>query len=264
MKIKSDYIHSHFAGAMSSVLLRKRAIIRGNWTGKKNACISFDCDFPEDMEACEPIVNFLTSKDIPASFAIPGHLIREFPNVVDSLLKNGHEIVNHTLTHPKDFRNMSAEGRQFEIEGFQELMAKEHGYLPRGFRCPHGLRQKSADLFRVLEKNKMYDSSLLGYVAQNIGGIIEIPLTPCPEHTYMAFDSYHHFRFPLVCSSEHKVLKLWQVLLENNAFVNIFLDPIDLTTETRLALLRDMIRSAKNQDFTFNQMCQVYANFSQS
>jgi hypothetical protein len=86
----------------------------------------------------------------------------------------------------------------------------------------------------------------------------EIPLTPCPEHPLMAFDSYHHFRLPVFTSSEKKVLLLWELLLKKNDFINIFLDPIDLTTEARLRLLKEMIKRARDFNFLFIQMGRLY------
>jgi hypothetical protein len=104
----------------------------------------------------------------------------------------------------------------------------------------------------------MYDSSLLGYGIANVDGVWEIPLTPCPEHPLMAFDTYHHFRFPVFISSEKKVLSLWKLLLQKNDFINIFLDPIDLTTGARMHLLKEMIERARDFDFIFIQMGRLY------
>jgi len=258
LKIKSDSLHSLFVRAASSILIRKRDILHGEWGGEKCVCISFDCDFPEDMNACGSIVTFLEAEKVPASFAIPGQLAIAFPSAVDELIEKNQEIMNHTLSHFSNFRNMATCDIRFEVEGFQELMAKEHNYLPKGFRCPHGLRNVSVGLFEILKENSMYDSSILGYNVIKIDGVWEIPLAPCPEHPLMAFDTYHHFRFPLFLSSEKKMLKLWITLLSQNTFINLFLDPLDLVTETRLCLLKNMIRSAKEQGFIFNQTCQIY------
>jgi peptidoglycan/xylan/chitin deacetylase (PgdA/CDA1 family) len=260
MKIKSDYLHSRFAGAMSSVLLKKRDVLRDIWAGQKCVCISFDCDFPEDMKACGPIVDFLTSATVPASFAIPGHLASRFPKVVANLIEYDQEILNHTLSHFSNFRNTNASIAKKEVEGFQELMAKSYNYTPKGFRCPHGLRKISSILFDVLKLNGLYDTSLLGHSPTRINGLYEIPLTPCPEHPFMAFDSYHNFRFPFFCASEKKVLSLWIALLQKNTFINIFFDPIDFAANTRFSLLKQIVENAKAYGFTFTQMGTLFEN----
>ncbi len=259
MRIKSDRLHSVLVGIASELVTGNRYIVDGKWNGERRACISFDCDLASDMGACKRITVMLSETETPTSFAIIGYLARTFPWVVDGLIADGHEIVNHTISHPSNFRSLPIENMRREIEGFQELMLRNHNYKPIGFRSPHGLRRESDDLFAILEKNGMYDSSLVGWGTILKKGIIEIPLTPCPEHHTLAFDSYHNFRFPLVCSSEAKVLKLWHGLTEKRNFINIFLDPLDLITETRLTLLRNMIADAKAKGFVFSQMRQIHA-----
>jgi len=258
MKIKSDTLHSLFIRTISSLAFRRRDILDGSWNGEKCVCFSFDCDYEDDLKACRSIIELLQAQEVSTSFAIPGHLAKNFPEIVKEILKSRHEILNHTLSHFPNFRDMSSNDIRSEVEGFQEFMMQTYNYLPRGFRTPHGLRKKKPELFEILKENGMYDSSILGYGVTNINGMWEIPLTPCPEHPSMAFDSYHHFRFPLVSSSEKKVLRLWTLMLQKNAFINIFLDPIDLADKNRLRLLEQIIGKAKDSGFTFDQMGRLY------
>jgi peptidoglycan/xylan/chitin deacetylase (PgdA/CDA1 family) len=260
MRIINDTLHSLFVEVVSLILLRRRDIIRGYWNGEKCICFSFDCDFRKDMEACKPIIELLRSEEIPASFAIAGNLAQTYPDVIEELIESNFEILNHTMSHPANFRSMSKDDIILEVEGFQEFMMKTYSYVPRGFRSPHGLRKVRTDLFKLLKEKGMYDSSLLGYGIANLNGIYEIPLTPCPEHPLMAFDTYHHFRFPVFSSSEGKLLRLWVALLHQSVFINVFLDPMDLTHRTRLRLhlLEQMIKRAKEYGFCFNRMDKLY------
>lgn len=258
MKIKSDSLHSLFVGVVSFILLRKRDILYGRWDGRKYICLSFDCDYREDIAACKPIIEFLKSEEVPASFAIVGNLAAAFPDTIEELIKNDFEILNHTMSHPPKFRRMASNVIRSEVEGFQEFIMKTYNYTPKGFRAPHGLRKARTDLFKILKERGMYDSSLLGYGIADIDGTCEIPLTPCPEHPLIAFDTYHHFRFPVFISSIKKVLSLWELLLQKNTFINIFLDPVDLTTKTRLQLLEEIIKKARSFGFTFIQMGRLY------
>jgi hypothetical protein len=258
MKLRNDYLHSLLVKTASSVLTRKRDILKGSWNGEKCICISFDCDFQEDMKACAQVVNQMVTNEVFASFAIPWHLANDFPHVIDNLLENQQEILNHTLTHPSNFRSLPTKVIRREIEDYQSLMSKTYNYSPKGFRCPHGMRKINYELFSVLKENEMYDSSLIGQATTNINGTWEILLTHCPEHPSMAFDSYHHFRFPLVSSSEKKFLQLWKTLLLTENFINVFLDPIDFTSEARLVLFEEMIKAAKERDFVFRQMHQIH------
>jgi peptidoglycan/xylan/chitin deacetylase (PgdA/CDA1 family) len=246
------------------MLLKQRDIFDGHWNGVKSVCLSFDCDYPEDIEACKPLIELLLAEEIPASFAVPGYIAKTSSNIIEEIIENKYEIVNHTLSHFPNFRNMSSDDIRVEIEGLQDFMMRTYNYVPKGFRTPHGLRKMTPELFKILKEKEMYDSSLVGYGVTYINGVLEIPLTPCPEHSLIAFDSYHHFRFPLFSSSEDKVLRLWGLLLQRNNFLNIFLDPRDLTTRTRLRMLEQMIKRAKESGFTFNPMNEVYKKLNNS
>jgi peptidoglycan/xylan/chitin deacetylase (PgdA/CDA1 family) len=258
MRIRNDYLHSWFVGAVSLFLSGRRDTIEGDWNGEKCICLSFDCDFQEDMNACTRLVDFLASSEIAASFAIPWFLAEAFPAVIENILEDGQEIVNHTLTHTSNFRNLAIDHIRREIENYQGLMRETYHYLPKGFRCPHGMRQRNDALFEILKKNKMYDSSLVGQAVTNINGVWEISITSCPEHPSMAYDTYHHFRFPLFSSSEQKMLKLWNLLLQETTFINVFFDPLDLVSPARQSMFKNMIDSAEEQGFAFLQMQQIY------
>ena len=262
MSIRNDFLHSHFASITSSVLLRNRDIIDGHWNGAKCVCFSFDCDFREDMDALPAVMEILRLEAVPSSFAIPGHMARLYPQTMEDLINGGHEIMNHTFSHPSNFRQLPEDEISKEIDSFQMLARDYYGYTPKGFRCPHGLRAVNRILFKLLAMRGMYDSSLLGFGVTVIGKVLEIPITPCPEHPFMAFDSYHHFRFPLFSASEGKVLQLWTSLLREAVFISIFLDPMDLTTRARLSLLAQMVMKAKEEGFTFDRMDRLHNGFN--
>lgn len=261
MRIKNDVLHSLFIKLISSMVLWRREILHGRWNEIKCISLSFDCDYREDIEACSSLLEMLQSKDILASFAISGRLAIDFPETIEEIIKNGHEVLNHTFSHPSNFRKLSYTHIKQEVKGFQDLIVRKHNYLPRGFRSPHGLRRRKIELLRVLKEENMYDSSLIGYGVLNLDGVFEIPITPCPEHPLMAFDTYHHFRFPLFSSSEIKVLKLWTKLIQGCNFINVFLDPIDLVSESRLYLLKEIIKKARENGFIFQQMVKIYEDF---
>jgi peptidoglycan/xylan/chitin deacetylase (PgdA/CDA1 family) len=260
VKIKNDNLHSFFVKLASHTLLQGRAISSASWEGSKCACISFDCDFPEDMLACNSVIDILKSKGTPASFAIPGHLVVGFPEVINRILTGGYEVMNHTFSHLPNFRNLDHDSAKLEIEKFQDLMVSTYQYKPKGFRSPHGFRKIEPALFDILKENGMYDSSLLGFGPSKVFGVLEIPLTPCPDHPLMAFDSYHHFRFPFFSASEKRMLGLWKLLLEQNVFVNIFLDPIDFASNKRFDLLNQMINTALSLNFDFIRMDTLFSN----
>ena len=85
---------------------------RNYWNGKKAALtISFDCDYPEDIEAIPRLLQMLTNYEFKASFACVGAWIQKYPKEHAMILEHGHEIVNHTYSHPDN--ELLNPGRKF-------------------------------------------------------------------------------------------------------------------------------------------------------
>jgi hypothetical protein len=199
-------------------------IVNGAWNGDRTLCITFDCDKAEDMNSVRPLLPLLRERSIPTGFALYGKMADRYPKVVEEILRSGHEVINHSFTHIS-FRSLEPSRIKTEIVSFQEQMKERFAYAVRGFRAPHLLWKYDRSLFRILRENVLYDSSYVGSGVAIIDGTIEIPLTPCPLHPLVCFDFAHHFQFPLVRSSFSNFLLLWQRLLKNNDFVNVYLDP---------------------------------------
>jgi len=230
----------------------------GTWSGDKTVALSFDCDFDPDMEAVEPLTRLLMDLSLPASFAIPGYLASRHSAVTSRLIADGFEIVNHTDNHPGDFRSLGHAVQEKEIARAQSRFEEQFGILPKGFRCPHGMRQLNRTLLSLLAQQELlYDSSLVGFGVAKIDEMIEVPVCPCPEHPLTSFDSYHHFRFPGVSASNSKMYDLWTELLEDNELVSVFFDPIDFQSSNRLDLLKRMLEEALRSDFTFRTLAAV-------
>lgn len=253
-----DALHSFLINTASKIFLANRTILKGKWQWEKTICISFDCDYESDMLRLKYLLPLLKKNAICTSFVIPGRLVKKFSATVEILIENGHEIVNHTLTHPNSFRNLSTLEKGKEIQEFQKLMENLFGYSPQGFRCPHLLHQYREELMNVLKENNIkYDSSLLGNCVFLFDNIIEIPLTPCPHHPYRAFDSYHHFYPSIVSESLESFLRGFKQIIEENDLVNIFLDPRDLIDRIPLKTFEEMIYLAKEKDFTFSPLNDI-------
>ncbi|TRZ81135.1 hypothetical protein D4R86_03095 [bacterium] len=248
-------LHSLMLNTISKIFLANRTILHGEYQGEKTICISFDCDYESDMLQLEQLLPVLKKNEVHTSFAIPGWLVKKFPERIKRLIDSGHEIVNHTFTHPDNFRKLSTPDKAKEIEDFQKLMKKLFDYLPQGFRCPHLFHQYPEELTQVLKKNKLkYDSSLLGNCVFMLGDIIEVPLNPCPRHLYKPFDSYHHFYPNILSESLDNFLKDFKQMINENNFVNMYLDPRDLITKIPLKAFEEMICLSKDEGFRFSPL----------
>ena len=91
--------------------------------GKGALTLSFDCDYSKDVEAFPFVLQQLRRHRIPASFAVVGVWVERYPDLHKALLDDGHEIINHTYSHPdneeinpgRKFRLISREEKKEEV-----------------------------------------------------------------------------------------------------------------------------------------------------
>jgi len=206
------------------------------------------------MKRLPSLLGALKEANIIAGFALRGDLVNQRPDLTRKILSEGHEIMNHSFSHPRKFSLVGEQMMRREVESFQELMRKKFGYTPKGFRAPHLMRKYDRNLFRILQQNGLYDSSYVGTGVSLIDGVTEVPLTSCPDHPCVCFDYWHHFQLPLIRSSLTEFFKLWEILFAGGDFVNIFLDP-RLTSDT---LLSEMFKRVP-RSYTFSQLRNIAA-----
>jgi peptidoglycan-N-acetylglucosamine deacetylase len=93
------------------------------------------------------------------SFFIPAWCIEQYPEAVDAILKDGHEIGHHGLIHEDP---IETKGRKQQL-AFEQALAihkKRIGKAPRGYRAPvYNVTQQVIDL--LMKHQFLYDSSLM-------------------------------------------------------------------------------------------------------
>jgi peptidoglycan-N-acetylglucosamine deacetylase len=96
-----------------------------------------DGPHPEHTPA---ILRMLDEHGLKAIFFLIGEKAEAHPHLVAEILRRGHEIGNHTQTHPaKQFWALNPRRMWEEIAGCQEtLLRLAPGYVPRYFRPPAG------------------------------------------------------------------------------------------------------------------------------
>jgi peptidoglycan-N-acetylglucosamine deacetylase len=113
------------------------------------------------------------------SFFAPGWCIEQYPDAMEAILKDGHEIGHHGYLHEDPVKQTDTDQRYwFEraIESHQTVI----GQTPKGYRAPvYNLTQEVVDL--LIEKQFSYESSLMAddvpYVLKTQAGeLIEIPV----------------------------------------------------------------------------------------
>src|ERR1700722_4501570 len=83
------------------------------------------------------ILALLRRYGIHSTFFIPGIVVEQRPQVIDAILKDGHEISHHSHTH-RWIVNLSAEEEQEEMAKGFEAIKRATGTAPRGYRSPAG------------------------------------------------------------------------------------------------------------------------------
>ncbi len=116
----------------------------------KRVVISFD-DGP-DPQWTPKILDVLKQYNVKAVFFTIGLEAEKYPGLLKRVYREGHEIGNHTFTHP-DISNISAQYARVELNLTERLMAAKLGIKPVLFRPPYSIDQEpdTADEVRPLE-----------------------------------------------------------------------------------------------------------------
>jgi len=154
------------------------------------------------------LLNILNEYKIKSTFFV-GVEIK--PNIIKYIYKNGHEIGNHTYTHPVSLINLTSQKKELEIKSSHlillSILKEEYGDASiKGFRAPY--YNYDPDIPKILEKIQYnWDSTkayfpVLGseFKLEKNGNIIELP-------SLFPDDSTMINRLGL---TEKQVLKIWK------------------------------------------------------
>ena len=93
------------------------------------------------------------------SFFIPAWCIQQYPEAIEAILKDGHEIGHHGLIH-EDPIETRGEAQKAAFEQALDIHLRSIGRAPRGYRAPvYNVTQQVIDL--LVENRFLYDSSLM-------------------------------------------------------------------------------------------------------
>ena len=129
----------------------------------------------EIVKGIDKIIEFLGKHDTYATFFMVGEILENFPDILDKILDNGHEIGFHTMYHSR-----------LDSENFQEKFSKElddfaklTNNKSKGFRAPtFSLNEKSSWAIDTLEQHGyVYDSSIVP-AKTNLYGTPNAPKKP--------------------------------------------------------------------------------------
>ena len=113
-------------------------------------------------DAVPRFLDELDRVDARATFFMIGRDGQDAANrqAVRAIAERGHEVANHSYSHPYAFRDLSRAAKHEEIRSGEEAIADIVGERPVGFRTPSGdLDQETLSILR--ERAYLYDSSII-------------------------------------------------------------------------------------------------------
>jgi len=121
------------------------------------------------------ILRALAKHDQAATFFVVGEIYDWYPDLVDEIHEEGHEVAYHSHTHTP-FNNSSS--LQREMERSVDFLEK---YRPEGFRSARASITPDC-LHELARRGFIYDSSTYGPFSScaKVEGIIEVPISTYP------------------------------------------------------------------------------------
>ncbi|MBW1733306.1 MAG: polysaccharide deacetylase family protein [Deltaproteobacteria bacterium] len=126
-------------------------ISRGS-SGKPAVAITFD-DGPDPVTT-PPLLDLLSTHGVRATFFVTGKKASENPLLVREILRQGHEVGNHSYSHDNFIMLKGTRVLMREIESTQRIL-EGFGIRPLAFRPPVGITNPR--LGKVLNRSNMYN-----------------------------------------------------------------------------------------------------------
>jgi hypothetical protein len=106
------------------------------------------------------LLDLFDEYDIQATFFICGRDLPAHNGAIAEMVRRGHEIANHTYSHPMGFARLSPAAKRAEIVRSHDLLAAAAGRAPVGFKSP-GYSFHPEQLAILAGLGYLYDSSIL-------------------------------------------------------------------------------------------------------
>lgn len=102
---------------------------------EKKVAFSFDASW--GAERTEKIIEILKENDIKTTFFLTGFWVEAYPEYVKLIAQEGHEIGNHTLTHPH-LNSLTGDEVRAELKRVEQMIERVSGQITSLFRPPFG------------------------------------------------------------------------------------------------------------------------------
>lgn len=119
--------------------VRSQWLGRTYWRGRRDtnvAALTFDDGPSPDTEG---ILDVLAEHHLSATFFMVGREVESFPGIAQRVLAEGHEVGNHSYSHPLYLFQRASETRD-QLKRAQDVIAETVGVKPKLARPPYGVR----------------------------------------------------------------------------------------------------------------------------
>ncbi|MCQ2440064.1 MAG: polysaccharide deacetylase family protein [Oscillospiraceae bacterium] len=125
-----------WAPAAVSAAVTKRALpVYSVERDGKYCALTFDAAWGN--EDTQKLIDILGSYGVKATFFVVGQWVDKYPESVKALADAGHEVMNHSATHPHMSR-LDSSAIIREVRSCNDKIAAVTGVQPVLFRCPYG------------------------------------------------------------------------------------------------------------------------------
>ena len=104
-------------------------------TNEKKIAISFDAAWGADDT--DTLISILKEYNVPATFFVVGEWVDKYPEEVKKLSDAGHDVMNHSSTHPY-MTKLGTDKMLEELNTCNQKIAAITGKTPTLFRAPYG------------------------------------------------------------------------------------------------------------------------------
>ena len=117
--------------------------------------------YAEMQIGLENFSRFLEPYGVKATLFMVGHDFHQPQNVasIRGMAATGHEIANHSMTHPQGFRHLPAHEMEAEVAAMEDVCTAILGRRPVGFRSP-GWNIGDGAIEILKRRGYLYDSSV--------------------------------------------------------------------------------------------------------
>jgi peptidoglycan-N-acetylglucosamine deacetylase len=208
------------------------------------------------------ILELLRRYGIRSTFFVPGLIVEQRPQVIDSIVTAGHEIAHHSYSHAW-IVDLTHDQEREEMEKGFEAIRRATGKAPRGYRAP---ASEISDITLGLMKSYKFDYSSSFYDSDTpylheIDGqksdIVELPSRWC-----LVDAPYFQYSIVLPGRTMHapsSVLETWKtefdMLYAEDRAMTVAMHPQLIGQPSRLTVLEGLIKHAMNHPNVWMGRC---------